>query len=55
MFRPITGQWAMGGDSVVRYGRAYILTVSVDIAIPAIQPVEVTLESVEFTATIEGA
>lgn len=55
MFRPISGQWALGADSVVRYGRAYILTVSVDIAIPAIQPVEVTLESVEVTVTVEGA
>lgn len=55
MFRPVAGQWALGADTVVRYGRAYILTVSVDISIPAIQPVEATIESVEITATIEGA
>jgi hypothetical protein len=43
MFRPTHGQWVWAGSETVRYGRAYVLTVNVDISVPDIQPVDATV------------
>lgn len=52
MFKPVSGRWQLDQRAVVRYGRAYVLTVVVDITIPDVLPVYATVETVTQTATI---
>ncbi len=52
MYRPVSGQWVWAGSETLRYGRAYVLTVNVDITVPDIQPVLVTVDEVTITTSI---
>lgn len=54
MYRPINGQWVRASGEVLRYGRAYVLTVNVDVTVPDIQPVLADVEEVTITPEIEG-
>lgn len=49
---PVSGRWVTDANAVVRYGRAYVLTVQVDIAIPDVTPTEVTVTSLTLNQTI---
>ena len=42
-FVPMSGKWAQMGTASVRYGRAYVLTVQVDITAPDVLPVYATV------------
>lgn len=52
MFRPTNGQWVWAGSETLRYGRAYVLTVNVDISVPEIAPVDATVTEVTQTVSI---
>ncbi len=39
MYRPVGGEWVRASSETLRYGRAYVLTVNVDVTVPDIQPV----------------
>lgn len=52
MFRPVNGQWVWAGSETLRYGRAYVLTVNVDITVPDIAPVDVTVAEVTINPEI---
>lgn len=54
MYRPIAGQWVRASEEVTRYGRAYVLTVNVDITVPDLQPVLADVDEVTITPSIEG-
>lgn len=55
MYRPVAGQWARANDEVLRYGRAYVLTVNVDITVPDLQPVDATvIETTINPSIVEG-
>jgi hypothetical protein len=43
MFRPTSGQWVWAGSETLRYGRAYVLTVNVDVSVPEIATVDATI------------
>lgn len=54
MFRPVSGRWETQQDEANRYGRTYVLTVSVDITVPDRLPVdadvdEVVIDPIEIT------
>ena len=51
-FHPVADRWQTDGKAVVRYGRALVLTVVVDITIPDVLPVYATVETVTQTASI---
>ena len=52
MYRPYAGRWEFAQNEVNRYGRGYVLSVQVDISVPAIQPTEVTVDEVTITPEI---
>lgn len=52
MYRPVSGQWVWAGSETLRYGRAYVLTVNVDITVPDIIPVDATVEEVTINPEI---
>lgn len=52
MYRPVSGQWVWAGSETLRYGRAYVFTINVDISVPAIPPVDVTVTEVTINPSI---
>lgn len=52
MYRPINGQWVWAGSETLRYGRAYVLTVNVDVSVSDIAPVDATVTEVTITPSI---
>jgi hypothetical protein len=54
MFRPINGRWQLFQDQSARYGRAYVLTVSVDITVTDLLPKDTTVTEVTITAEISA-
>ncbi len=52
MYRPVRGQWIRAKDEVLRYGRAYALTVNVDKTVTGLQPVDATIIEVEINPSI---
>src|SRR5258706_639714 len=52
MYRPISGRWMLGHDELNRYGRAYVLTISVDTTVPDVVPVEPDVSKTTINATI---
>ncbi len=52
MYRPTQGQWIWAGSETLRYGRAYVLTVNVDVTVPDIQPVDATVTEVTINPEI---
>ncbi len=52
MYRPVSGQWVWAGSETLRYGRAYVFTVNVDISVSDIAPVEVTVDELTINPSI---
>ncbi len=53
MYRPLSGRWQQQDKETNRFGRAYVLTVQVDITVPDTLPVLATVEKVTVNASIE--
>ncbi len=52
MYRPVSGQWVWAGSETLRYGRAYVLTVNVDVSVSDVQPVNATVTEVTINPEI---
>lgn len=50
MFVPRSGRWQLFGNQMTRYGRAYVLTVTVDITYTTLPPVLATVQKVAITS-----
>lgn len=53
MYRPVSGRWQLADKENNRFGRAYVLTVSVDITIPDTLPVLATIEEVTVNGSLQ--
>jgi hypothetical protein len=51
-YRPVSGRWLAMGNSVNRFGRAYVLTVQVDIGIPAVLYPDATVTQTTLNPSI---
>lgn len=51
---PVSGRWERMQNAAVRYGRAYVLTVMVDIGIPDRLYQNATITEITLTPSIEG-
>ena len=49
---PVSGKWMRMNDSVNRFGRAYVLTVQVDIGIPAVMYPDATVTQTTLNPSI---
>lgn len=51
-YKPVAGRWLTMGNSVNRFGRAYVLTVQVDIGIPAVLYPDATVTQTTLNPSI---
>jgi len=51
-YKPVFGEWVQMNDQVVRQGRAYKLSVVVELATTDIDPVEATVQSITIVPSI---
>jgi hypothetical protein len=54
MFRPLSGSWEQMQEGVNRFGRAYRMQLQVDITVPDVLPVDVTVDEVTINPSIEA-
>lgn len=51
-FKPMSGRWAQMGDSVNRYGRVYVLTIQVEIAVADVSQGDATVSTVTLNPPV---
>lgn len=52
-FYPVSGRWQRMGDASIRYGRAYVLTLTTEI--PAFMPIPANTEATIAEVTVSGS
>ncbi len=53
VFKPVSGRWQRMGDGQNRYGRAYVMTIVVEIIVTDVLYPEVTVRNTEVSVQIE--